>query len=91
MGGGQEAMDVTTTAAAAGHFEADFYHSIFAERLGSVSGHFGPINTLAFSPDGKSYVSGSEDGYIRLHHFTDSYFSQSQKYNWDMKKLPLTA
>jgi len=68
VGGGQEAMSVTTTANRAGHFEIDFYHSIYAELLGSVGGHFGPVNTLAFSPKGNAFASGAEDGYVRLHH-----------------------
>jgi translation initiation factor 3 subunit I len=80
VGGGQDAMDVTTTAADAGHFEADFYHIVHQEKLGSVTGHFGPINTLSFSPNGRSYVSGGEDGYLRLHHFDQSYFRQSERY-----------
>jgi WD40 repeat protein len=39
-------------------------------------GHFGPINSLAFNPDGKSFASGSEDGYIRLHHFDTDYIAK---------------
>jgi translation initiation factor 3 subunit I len=74
LGGGQEAMNVTTTAGRAGKFEVDFYHVVYQEWLGSVKGHFGPVNTLAFAPNGKSYASGSEDGYIRLQHFDKTYF-----------------
>lgn len=77
LGGGQEARNVTTTRAAAGHFEVDFYHTIFQTKMGQVKGHFGPVNTLAFSPDGKSYASGAEDGYIRLHHFDKDYFNSN--------------
>ena len=52
-----------------------FIHiQILEEELGRVKGHFGPINTLAFQPDGKGYASGGEDGYIRLHQFDKSYF-----------------
>jgi len=75
VGGGQEAMNVTTTSAKVGHFEADFHHLVYEHFLGSVKGHFGPINTLAFMPNGRGYASGSEDGYIRLHHFDKSYYS----------------
>jgi len=76
LGGGQEARNVTTTGRAAGHFEVDFYHTVYQSYLGQVKGHFGPVNCLAFSPSGRSYASGSEDGYVRLHHFENSYFSQ---------------
>lgn len=85
LGGGQAAIDVTTTAAAAGHFESDFHHLIYQEKLGSVHGHFGPVNTLAFHPHGTAFCSGGEDGYIRLHHFHDAYYKQSQALNWTMK------
>jgi len=44
--------------------------------IGSIQGHFGPVNVLSFSPDGEGFASGGEDGYIRLHHFDKSYFSR---------------
>ena len=68
VGGGQEAMNVTITSAKVGHFEVDFYHTVYGDFLGSVKGHFGPVNTVAFNTNGKSFASGAEDGYIRLHH-----------------------
>lgn len=74
VGGGQDAASVTTTSSRAGKFEAKFYHKIFEEEIGGVKGHFGPINALAFGPDGKSFASGGEDGYVRLHHFDNDYF-----------------
>ena len=74
LGGGQEAMSVTTTSTRSGKFEAHFYHIYQENWLGAVHGHFGPINSLAFHPDGKAYASGGEDGYVRLHNFDPSYF-----------------
>jgi translation initiation factor 3 subunit I len=74
VGGGQEARDVTTTSAKEGHFEVDFFHIVYEERLGCVRGHFGPVHTLAFSADGRMFASGSEDGFVRLHHFSKDYF-----------------
>mmetsp|Transcript_1151 Transcript_1151/g.1614 ORF Transcript_1151/g.1614 Transcript_1151/m.1614 type:complete len:322 (-) Transcript_1151:306-1271(-) len=74
LGGGQDASQVTTTAGAAGKFEAMFYHKVYENLLGNVKGHFGPINALTFSPDGRSFVSGGEDGYVRLHHFDADYY-----------------
>lgn len=74
MGGGQDAMEVTTTSAKVGKFDAAFYHLIYGEEIGRVKGHFGPINTLAFRPDGKQYASGAEDGYVRVHNFDPEYF-----------------
>ncbi|KAF3915086.1 hypothetical protein ABW21_db0208500 [Orbilia brochopaga] len=74
LGGGQEARDVTTTAARQGKFEARFHHKIFEDDIGRVRGHFGPLNTIAVHPAGTSYASGGEDGYVRLHHFDKAYF-----------------
>ncbi|ELK02020.1 Eukaryotic translation initiation factor 3 subunit I [Pteropus alecto] len=74
LGGGQEAMDVTTTSTRIGKFEARFFHLAFEEEFGRVKGHFGPINSVAFHPDGKSYSSGGEDGYVRIHYFDSQYF-----------------
>nr|QEX51220.1 eukaryotic translation initiation factor 3 subunit I-like isoform X1 [Cymbidium ensifolium] len=75
IGGGQEASAVTRTDHRAGKFEAKFFHKILQEEIGGVKGHFGPINSLAFNPDGRSFSSGGEDGYIRLHHFDSDYFN----------------
>jgi translation initiation factor 3 subunit I len=63
VGGGQDAMSVTVTAANQGKFETRFFHSIYEEEFGRVKGHFGPINAIAIHPRGLSYASGSEDGY----------------------------
>ncbi|KAK9822514.1 hypothetical protein WJX74_000134 [Apatococcus lobatus] len=75
IGGGQEASQVTTTSSRAGRFESRFFHKIFGEEFGTVRGHFGPINAVAFHPDGRSFTTGGEDGYVRLHHFDADYFS----------------
>lgn len=74
IAGGQEAIAVTTTSSRAGQFEARFFHSVFELEMGRVRGHFGPINTLAYRPDGRGYASGAEDGYVRLHEFDADYF-----------------
>lgn len=74
LGGGQEAMSVTTTSLRQGKFETRFWHKIFEEEVGRVKGHFGPINTIAVHPAGSCYASGGEDGFIRVHHFDEAYF-----------------
>ncbi len=80
LGGGQEAMDVTTTSTRVGKFDARFFHLIFEEEFGRVKGHFGPINSVEFHPDGTGYASGGEDGYVRLHTFDPSYFDFKFEY-----------
>lgn len=79
VGGGQEARDVTTTKDSSGKFEACLFHMIWEEMMGTVQGHFGPMNTLTFFADGAGFVSGGEDGYIRIHHFDQDYFGKK----WD--------
>ncbi|KAL1412434.1 translation initiation factor eIF3 subunit [Vanrija albida] len=74
LGGGQDAMNVTTTSSRAGKFESRFWHKLFEEEVGRVKGHFGPINTLAVHPQGRAYASGAEDGFVRVHWFDESYF-----------------
>lgn len=66
LGGGQDAMDVTTTSTRSGKFDSRFFHLIYEEEFARLKGHFGPINSLAFHPDGKSFASGGEDGFVRL-------------------------
>lgn len=77
LGGGQEAMSVTTTSGRVGKFEARFFEAIYNTEFGRVKGHFGPINAIAVNPDGSSYCSGAEDGYIRLHHFDQDYINKT--------------
>jgi translation initiation factor 3 subunit I len=76
-GGGQKASEVKTTGAQEGRFEALVFHFVQGEELGRVRGHFGPINSIAWHPSGTGYVSGGEDGYVRLHKFDESYFTDS--------------
>jgi translation initiation factor 3 subunit I len=76
MGGGQDAKDVTTTGATSGKFETMLWHLIFEEEIGTVKGHFGPLNCLAWFRDGRGFVTGGEDGYVRVHHFDNDYFTK---------------
>ncbi len=82
LGGGQDASEVTTTSASEGKFEARIYHKVFEEEIGRVVGHFGPLNSIAVSPQGTSYTSGGEEGLVRLHHFEKSYFD----FKYDVEK-----
>lgn len=74
LGGGQSAESVTTTRLDSSQFKVRFFHKVFEDEIGAIPGHFGPVNTVIFHPSGRSYASGGEDGFIRLHHMDDSYF-----------------
>lgn len=52
-------MDVTTTSTKIGKFDARFFDLVFEEEFGRVKGHFGPINSLAFHPNGEGLVFSS--------------------------------
>jgi len=76
LGGGQDAKDVTTTAASSGKFEATIWHMIYEEEIGSIKGHFSPINTVAWFPDGRGFVTGAEEGIVRVVHLDNDYFTK---------------
>eukprot|EP01126_Amoeba_proteus_P023145 TRINITY_DN232_c0_g1_i2.p1 TRINITY_DN232_c0_g1~~TRINITY_DN232_c0_g1_i2.p1 ORF type:complete len:216 (+),score=26.15 TRINITY_DN232_c0_g1_i2:483-1130(+) len=85
VGGGESASEVTLTGANTEQFKVRFFHSIFEEELGSVLGHFGPVYCLVFSPDGRSFASASEDGFVRLHNFDEDYFKRVD----EISKVPV--
>jgi len=78
LGGGQDAKDVTTTGSGAGKFEALLWHMVYEEEIGSVKGHFGPLNTISWLQDGRGFITGGEDGYVRVHHFDPDYFTSKK-------------
>ena len=52
---------------------------VYDDELGCVTGHFGPINTLCMSPTGRSFASGGEEGYMRINHLPENYFTAFEK------------
>ncbi|KAF7370298.1 Eukaryotic translation initiation factor 3 subunit I [Mycena sanguinolenta] len=72
LGGGLTAMTIAMQAKT--NFDTRFWHQVYEEEVGHVGGHFGPINTIAVHPEGTSFATGSEDGFVRVLHFDDSYF-----------------
>ena len=67
---------MTTTAQQKGGFELKLYNIIYNELQASVKGHFGTVHTVAFHPDGQSFASGSEDGYVHYRRFLPDYFTR---------------
>eukprot|EP00126_Sphaerothecum_destruens_P003937 Sdes_comp17763_c0_seq2m7030 len=78
--GGQEARDVTTTSTRIGKFDSKFFHLVLMEEIGTVKGHFGPVNSVAFHPSGKMFATGGEDGYVRMNYFDEDYFDFEFEY-----------
>ena len=76
LAGGQDAREVTTTSAEAGMFEVSFFNMIEEAQVGSVKGHFGPVHCIDVSPDGRCFITGSEDGQARVHYLDDDYFTE---------------
>lgn len=68
-------MEAALKASETGKFEARFFHLVFEEEFAKVQGHFGPIQSIVYHPDGKGYASGAEDGYIRVHRFDPDYLA----------------
>ncbi|KAK7300178.1 hypothetical protein RJT34_11015 [Clitoria ternatea] len=88
LGGGQDASAVTTTDHRAGKFEAKFFDRILQEEIGGVKGHFGPINALAFNPDGKSFSSGGEDDIRHQRHsFGEAMIKHEDRFGKGSEKL----
>ena len=75
--GGVEARDVTTTRTQ--KMESLFYNIASGEEIGRVKGSFGTMNSVQFNPNGKSFITGGEDGYVRLCFFDEDYFTMDEK------------
>ena len=75
MGGGVKAILAAMTGGQSG-FEAHVCNIMHGSQVGKISGHFGPINSLDFFKDGRGYISGAEEGTIRVYRFEEEYFEQ---------------
>jgi len=71
LAGGQQASQVTTTRQDTAQFRLRFFHKIYQNEIATLVGHFGPVNSVAFAPDG-CFASGGEDGYVRVHNLEDT-------------------
>lgn len=76
IGGGQDARDVTTTKETEGSFETRLYHIIYEEEIAQIKGHFGPVHSIQINPDGRGFVTTSEDGTVRLQRFPLEYYEK---------------
>ena len=83
--GGTEAVNVTTTKGQ--NMETIFFNLPLKEEVGRVSGSFGTMNCIAFNPDGRSFITGGEDGYIRLQVFDDDYYEYDKKMESELRAI----
>jgi len=55
---------------------AHFFDLVHENNIGLVKGHFSPINCVSYSPDGRFFVTGGEDGNVHLYCFGKEYFEK---------------
>lgn len=72
MAGGIASRDVALVKK--GGFEIHLCNFMFEEEIGKFSIHFSPINSIVFSPDGRTFLTGSEEGNARLIKLDNRYF-----------------
>ncbi|KAL0212629.1 hypothetical protein RCL1_006255 [Eukaryota sp. TZLM3-RCL] len=84
-GGGISAEAVAQTSTDEDKFTARFFDLVYGDLLGHVKGHIGPINSIRFSPDGRSFATGSEDSSVRLCFFDPKYFEDISRERTDME------
>lgn len=83
VGGGQAAIDVTTTTHGKGKFEIQFFHIIFEEKICEIrTGHFSPINAICCTGDGKHFITGAEEGNCRI-------FKFDADFEWKFRNLEM--
>lgn len=71
MGGGISALETAMTKNVG--IEIHLCNLALEEEIGKMGGHFGPVNQLEFCKDGKSFISGSQEGLIRIFKFDENY------------------
>jgi WD40 repeat protein len=72
VGGGIDAKDVALQKSETGYY-IRILNFVTGDTPLECPGHFGPIHSIAYSPDGKSFATASEDSTIRLWVQTDEY------------------
>ena len=56
------------------------FNIIYNDVLATIKGHFGTVHSVAFHPDGHSFASGAEDGYVHYHRMLPEYFTK--RFEW---------
>lgn len=72
VGGGEDAKSVAGSAAH-GHFETYLYNTVSRETIGTFKGHFSPITSLAWHPNGHQICTAGEEGNARINNLDKTY------------------
>lgn len=75
LGGGTAAQNVAGTSAGGQRFLSRFFHTVFETETCTIGGHFSPVNSVNFHPLGEGFVTGGEDGIIKMYQFDARYKS----------------
>jgi len=77
VAGGDDAKNITTQGGS-GNFETYLYNYISQDSIGYFKGHFSPVNSIAFHPNGKQIVTGAEEGNARICNLDKSYLEYKE-------------
>jgi translation initiation factor 3 subunit I len=77
IAGGIPARESAMTGGSAG-FDIILCNVMYETELGSIPGHFSPINSVEFFPDGRGFISGSEEGITKVFRFDDTYWDDAK-------------
>ena len=53
---------------------------MYEEEIGTIAGHFSPINCLIYTPDGSGFATAAEEGNIKVIKFDEIYW----EFEWRM-------
>lgn len=57
-----------------GGFEIHICNIMYEKEIGTLAGSFSPINSIEYSPDGKGFICGAEEGVCKYIKFDPKYF-----------------
>lgn len=57
-----------------GGFEIHICNVMYEKEIGTLAGSFSPINSIEYTPDGKGFVCGAEEGVSKYIKFDPKYF-----------------
>ncbi|EDR24519.1 eukaryotic translation initiation factor 3 39 kDa subunit, putative [Entamoeba dispar SAW760] len=77
VGGGQDKAMITMTQRDMTMLMTTFVSAVDGQEMVRLPGHFGTVNTIVFSHDGKTIFTGADDGCIRISPLTNPVFASN--------------